>query len=104
MHPGKREERRNAIEASQRAVADRFGVSVETLCRERGRTVSLPRQIAMYLAKELTEASLPEIGASFGGKHHTTVMHAIAKIHHQRLTDAALDRVVSGLSSRLSQR
>jgi chromosomal replication initiation ATPase DnaA len=50
------------------------------------RAVVVPRQIAMYLAKNLTEASLPEIGRQFGGKHHTTVMRSIAKIDEQRRT------------------
>jgi hypothetical protein len=61
------------------------------------RTVVIPRQIAMYLAKQLTDASLPEIGSHFGDKHHTTVMHAIAKIEEQRCADTALDTVISKL-------
>ena len=52
--------------------------------KNNSRSVVFPRQIAMYLAKHLTEASLPEIGRQFGGKHHTTVMHSIDKIEEQR--------------------
>jgi chromosomal replication initiator protein len=51
----------------------------------------------MYLAKQMTDASLPEIGRYFGGKHHTTVMHSIAKVEEQRRTDGDLDHVVSKL-------
>ena len=57
----------------------------------------MPRQIAMYLAKQMTAASLQEIGNEFGGKHHTTVMHSIAKIDEQRRVDKNLDRVVTKL-------
>jgi chromosomal replication initiator protein len=51
----------------------------------------------MYLAKQMTDASLPEIGWHFGGKHHTTVMHSIAKVEEQRHTDGDLDHVISKL-------
>jgi chromosomal replication initiator protein len=57
----------------------------------------VPRQIAMYLAKQMTEASLPEIGRQFGGKHHTTVMHSIAKIDEQRRADKDLNRTINKL-------
>jgi chromosomal replication initiator protein len=56
-----------------------------------------PRQIAMYLAKELTHASLPEIGRAFGGKHHTTVIHSINKIEQQKLRDPELNKTVNNL-------
>jgi hypothetical protein len=59
--------------------------------------VVVPRQIAMYLAKQMTEASLPEIGRQFGNKHHTTVMHSIAKIDEQRRTDKDLHRTLNKL-------
>ena len=62
----------------------------------------VPRQIAMYLAKQLTEASLPEIGRQFGGKHHTTVMHSIGKIDEQRRTDKDLHRMLSKLQEMLN--
>ncbi|MGH9508715.1 MAG: helix-turn-helix domain-containing protein, partial [Terriglobales bacterium] len=66
------------------------------------RSVVFPRQIAMYLAKQLTEASLPEIGRQFGGKHHTTVMHSVEKIEHSRKTDRDLNRVLNKLTEILS--
>jgi chromosomal replication initiator protein len=83
-------------------VADYFSVSVEEL-REGARTrlVVLSRQVAMYLAKQATAASLQEIGQEFGGKHHTTVFHSIAKIHEQRRVDADLDRVIKKLSEKV---
>ena len=56
----------------------------------------------MYLAKQMTEASLPEIGRQFGGKHHTTVMHSIAKIDEQRRTDKALNSTLTKLQETLS--
>ena len=55
----------------------------------------------MYLAKHLTEASLPEIGRQFGGKHHTTVLHSVDKIEQQRKTDKDLNRVLNKLTERL---
>ncbi|MBT6983497.1 MAG: chromosomal replication initiator protein DnaA, partial [Rhodospirillaceae bacterium] len=56
----------------------------------RARAVARPRQVAMYLAKQLTTRSLPEIGRKFGGRDHTTVMHAVKRIEELRQTDAAL--------------
>ena len=64
----------------------------------------LPRQIAMYLAKQMTAASLQEIGREFGGKHHTTVMHSIAKIDEQRHVNKDLNRAISTLLERLRPR
>ena len=63
------------------AVASMFGLAAEELRQGSSRhVVALPRQIAMYLAKQMTDASLHEIGRHFGGRHNTTVMHSIAKI------------------------
>jgi chromosomal replication initiation ATPase DnaA len=83
------------IEAIQCVVAKIFGLSVEELKQKaKGRVAIVPRQIAMYLVKHETDASLPEIGKHFGRMHHTTVMHAIAKVHHQRGTDVATDEII----------
>src|SRR3974390_3197397 len=72
--------RKVTIEAIQRAVAEQFGMRVADLKQKNNsRNVVVPRQIAMYLAKQMTEASLPEIGRQFGNKHPTTVTHSIAK-------------------------
>jgi len=90
--------RKITIEAIQRAVAEQFGMRVSELKqRNNSRQIVVPRQIAMYLAKQMTEASLPEIGRQFGGKHHTTVMHSISKIDEHRRTDKDLNRTVNKL-------
>jgi chromosomal replication initiator protein len=91
------------IETIQKAVAEQFGLRVaEIKAKDNSRAVVFPRQIAMYLAKQLTEASLPEIGRQFGGKHHTTVMHSVQKIEHSRKTDKDLNRVLNKLTEILS--
>ena len=94
--------RKITIEAIQRAVAEQFGMRVAELKQKNNsRQIVVPRQIAMYLAKQMTEASLPEIGRQFGGKHHTTVMHSISKIDEQRRTDKDLNRTVNKLMETL---
>jgi chromosomal replication initiator protein len=95
--------RKITIEAIQRAVAEQFGMRVPELKQKNNsRQIVVPRQIAMYLAKQMTEASLPEIGRQFGGKHHTTVMHSIAKIDEQRRQDKDLNRTINKLMETLS--
>ncbi|HWZ52755.1 MAG TPA: chromosomal replication initiator protein DnaA [Granulicella sp.] len=95
--------RKITIEAIQRAVAEQFGMRVAELKQKNNsRQIVVPRQIAMYLAKQMTEASLPEIGRQFGGKHHTTVMHSIAKIDEQRRADKDLNRTINKLMETLS--
>jgi chromosomal replication initiator protein len=95
--------RKITIEAIQRTVAEHFGMKVPELKQKNNsRQIVVPRQIAMYLAKQMTEASLPEIGRQFGGKHHTTVMHSIAKIDEQRRQDKDLNRTINKLMESLS--
>ncbi len=95
--------RKITIEAIQRAVAESFGMRVAELKQKNNsRQIVVPRQIAMYLAKQLTEASLPEIGRQFGGKHHTTVMHSIARIDEHRRSDKDMNRTVNKLMETLS--
>ncbi len=95
--------RKITIEAIQRATAESFGMKISELKQKNNsRQIVVPRQIAMYLAKQMTEASLPEIGRQFGGKHHTTVMHSIAKIDEQRRTDKALNSTISKLMETLN--
>jgi chromosomal replication initiator protein len=92
------------IEAIQRAVAEMFGLSLAELKgKDSTRAVAVPRQIAIYLAKLVTDASLPEIGREFGGKHHTTVAHSIAKVDQQRRTNPMLASVVSNLLEAVSR-
>ena len=88
---GAREPRRIRIEDIQRIVARHFNVSkADLLSSRRTRTIVRPRQIAMYLAKMLTPRSLPEIGRRFGGRDHTTVLHAVRKIEELIAGDKAL--------------
>ncbi len=79
------QERRITMEAILKATADRFGLQPSQLKqRTNAQRIAYPRQIAMYLIKDLISASLPEIGRYFGGKHHTTVLHSIQKIDELR--------------------
>jgi chromosomal replication initiator protein len=95
--------RKITIEAIQKAVAEQFGLRLpEIKAKNNSRQIVFPRQIAMYLAKHLTEASLPEIGRQFGGKHHTTVLHSIDKIDEQRQTDKDLNRTLNKMTETLS--
>lgn len=95
--------RAGKIEAIQQQVARLFGLRVEELKQSsKIHTVTVPRQMAMYLAKQVTDASLAEIGTHFGGKHHTTVMHSIAKIDNDRRTDQAVDLVIKKLLKTIS--
>ncbi len=95
--------RKVRIEDIQRAVAEQFGMKISELKQKNNsRQIVVPRQIAMYLSKQMTEASLPEIGRQFGGKHHTTVMHSIGKIDEQRRTDKSLNSMLSKLQETLS--
>lgn len=91
------------IDSIQKSVAEQFGLRVvEMKAKNNSRAIVYPRQIAMYLTKHMTEASLPEIGRQFGGKHHTTVMHSIGKIEEQRKGDKDLNRLLNKLSETLS--
>ncbi len=84
-------ERRVSIEDIQKQVAEHFNMRLADMSSpRRARAVARPRQVAMYLAKHLTSRSLPEIGRKFGGRDHTTVMHAIRKIDELSAADAGL--------------
>ena len=84
-------ERRVTIDEIQRRVAEHFNIKMaEMTSSRRARIVARPRQVAMYLAKQLTQRSLPEIGRKFGGRDHTTVMHAVRKIEELIASDRAL--------------
>ena len=97
------DERRVSIENIQRTVCQEFGLTLPQLrAKNNSRSVAYPRQIAMYLAKELTPASLPQIGREFGGKHHTTVLHSINKISKLRQSDRDLNRLLNNLRDSLN--
>src|SRR6266581_1478990 len=79
----------------QQTVAAHFGLKMSELrSKQRQRALVFPRQVAMYLCRELTDASLPEIGRYFGGRDHTTVLHACAKIAHMEETDESVARLL----------
>jgi len=95
-------ERKISVESILRAVAERFSMQPAQLKQKsNARQIAYPRQIAMYLVKELTHASLPEIGRYFGGKHHTTVLHSIQKIEDLRQKDEDLNNLIQSLMDTL---
>ena len=84
-------DRRVTIEEIQRRVAEHYNIKLSEMSSERrARAVARPRQVAMFLSKQLTARSLPEIGRKFGGRDHTTVMHAVKKIEQLRQSDAGI--------------
>jgi chromosomal replication initiator protein len=90
------EEKPITIEMIQKFVADHFNVKLTELkAKNNAKSVAEPRQIAMYLTKALTKASLPEIGKEFGGKHHSTVIHSVRKIDGLRKRDPEFDRLIN---------
>jgi chromosomal replication initiator protein len=93
---------RITIDSVQRTVAEQFGLSVGQLSEKcHSRPVVIPRRIAMYLARQLTGASFPQLGRCFGGRHHTTVMHAIEKVAGQRCSNKYLAAVLAKLQHSL---
>jgi chromosomal replication initiator protein len=83
----------------QKFVADYYQLKlVELKSRNNSKSVAMPRQVAMYLCKSLTNASLPEIGKSFGGKHHSTVIHSIRKVEELRRKDPAFNSLIGTLT------
>ena len=92
------EEKVITIEHIQRKVSDFFGVKLSDLkAKNRTKAVAFPRQIAMYLARQLTHASLSEVGRAFGGKDHTTVLHAVDKLQTLLQDDPKLRKTIDGL-------
>jgi chromosomal replication initiator protein len=92
------EDKAVTIETIQKVVAEFYNLKVADLkSKSNARTISFPRQIAMYLCKTLTKSSLPEIGREFGGKHHTTVMHSVSKISDLYEQRGSFHRVINSL-------
>ncbi|TMW71999.1 chromosomal replication initiator protein DnaA [Alteribacter natronophilus] len=90
------------IQDVQKLVAETFEVRIEEMkAKKRTKTVAFPRQIAMYLSRELTESSLPKIGGEFGGRDHTTVIHAHEKISRLLSTDQDLQKQVQEITEQL---
>ena len=101
-HLSNGQERKITIEAIIKAVAEHFSLQPSQLKQKsNAQQIAYPRQIAMYLVKDLTSASLPEIGRAFGGKHHTTVLHSVQKIDRLRQQDPVLNREIQSLSDSL---
>src|SRR6266481_7090924 len=91
------------IEQIQRKVGDFFGVKVADLkAKNRTKAVAFPRQVAMYLARQLTHASLAEVGRAFGGKDHTTVLHAVDKIQSLVQEDPKLKKTIETLTQSIT--
>ncbi len=96
------QEKRVTIDLIQKRVSEHFNLREQDLkVRSNTRAIAFPRQVAMYIVKQLTTASLPEIGRQFGGKHHTTVLHSINKIEELRRSDKDLNRTITRLMDAL---
>src|SRR6185295_6637078 len=95
----RQEERAVTIDMIQKFVAEYYQLRmVELKSKNNSKSIALPRQVAMYLCKALTNASLPEIGKSFGGKHHSTVIHSVRKVEDLRKSDAAFNTLINTLT------
>jgi len=93
-----------AMDDIEEAVAERFHVKIADMkSRRRSKTLVHPRQIAMYLCRELTDASFPEIGRHFGGKDHTTIIHACKQIAKAKATDGALNSTLESLKHQITK-
>jgi len=92
------------IERIQEIISDRFSLSLDELCGDRrSQNIVYPRQVAMYLSRELTDSSLPKIGKQFGGRDHTTVIHATSKIARLIREDRSVYNLVQELTARIKQ-
>lgn len=100
---GTSEDQKLNIETVQKKVAEFYNIQVADLkSARRHKPIALPRQIAMYLCRKLTQDSFPTIGEQFGGKDHTTVMHAVSKIEALQLNDLRIRNTLNALESNLS--
>jgi chromosomal replication initiator protein len=93
-----------SIKRIQELVSDRFGLTLDELCGDRrSQNIVYPRQVAMYLSRELTDSSLPKIGKEFGGRDHTTVIHATQKVARLIKEDRSVWNLVQELTARVKQ-
>jgi chromosomal replication initiator protein len=93
-----------SIKRIQELVSERFNLSLDELCGDkRSQNIVYPRQVAMYLSRELTDSSLPKIGKEFGGRDHTTVIHATSKIARLIREDRSVYNLVQELTARVKQ-
>lgn len=95
---------RLTVDKIQRAVCEEFGVTLnDMVSKRRARAIARPRQVAMYLSKKLTKRSLPDIGRRFGGRDHTTVMHAVKRIKELRADDPTFNSRVEAAEAALKR-
>ncbi|MBB4661047.1 chromosomal replication initiator protein DnaA [Conexibacter arvalis] len=104
LYPGSSQPRRRTLTEIQEATCERLGVSPEALrSPDRSARVAWARQVAMYLSRELTDETLPSIGRAFGGRNHTTVLHACRRASERMAADAEAFELVQGLTARLQE-
>ena len=104
VFPNGRRRSRSRSSRSRKLVCNRFGLSSSELCGDkRSQNIVYPRQVAMYLSRELTDSSLPKIGKEFGGRDHTTVIHATSKIARLIREDPSVYTLVQELTARIRQ-
>jgi chromosomal replication initiator protein len=90
------------VDSIQKLVANYYDLKVSDLkSRNNSQQVAMPRQVAMYLSKQLTNCSLPDLGRRFGGKHHSTVIHAIQKIKKKRSAEREFDNLIDSFMQSL---
>lgn len=99
-----KEEKKISIETIQRRVAEAFDIGVSDIRgKRRTKTFAYPRQIAMHLARELTDFSLPQIGEYFGGRDHTTVLHACNKLHQETSKNTETKKLIENLVAKIKE-
>src|SRR5439155_2708654 len=104
LYPGSEPDRAYTIEQIQDAAADLFAITrTQLLARDRTPRIAFARQIAMYVARELTDETLPAIGRGFGGRNHTTVLHAHRRVAADMARDQHTLEAVDALRTRLGQ-
>jgi chromosomal replication initiator protein len=105
LYPGgQRQHQPRTVEEIQQATCERLGISPEALCSpDRSARVAWARQVAMYLSRELTDATLPAIGRAFGGRNHTTVLHACRRATERIAADSEASELVRGLTEQLRE-
>jgi chromosomal replication initiator protein len=90
------------VDLIKRVVSEYYSIRIEDFkSKKRTRAIAFPRQVAMYLTRELTDLSLPKIGEEFGGRDHTTVLHAYDKISAEIKTDESLKLAIDEIQKRL---
>lgn len=104
LYPGSSQPQRRTLAEIQEATCERLGVSPEALrSPDRSARVAWARQVAMYLSRELTDETLPSIGRAFGGRNHTTVLHACRRASERMASDSEAFELVQGLTARLQE-